>query len=152
LRSEGGLQILRTSAGERTEMADTIHFELISPDRRLLSADVAEAVLPGQEGDLAAMAGRGLIVLKLRPGILTTRAKDGEKQFFLRGGFADVGPETATVLAEYAIPLEELTGTILNDEIAQAEQALDEAKDDARKISSWDRLERLQTLKSRLAL
>jgi F-type H+-transporting ATPase subunit epsilon len=133
-------------------MADTIYFELIAPDKRLLSADVSEAVLPGQEGDLSAQAGRGLLILKLRPGILTTRAKDREKQFFLRGGFADVGPDKATVLAEFAIPLEDLTGTILADEIAQAEQSLDEAKDDARKISSWDRLERLQTLKARLAL
>lgn len=133
-------------------MADNFHFELISPEQKLLAADLSEAVLPGQEGDLTAMAGRSLMVLKLRPGILTTKSKDGEKQYFLRGGFADVGPQETVVLAEYAIPLSDLTGEILENEIGQAQQTLDEAADDARRISAWDRLERLQTLKARLAL
>jgi len=134
-------------------MADTFHFELTSPEQTLVSADLSEAVLPGQEGDLAAMPGRALMIMKLRPGILTTRSKEGEQQYFLRGGFADVGPEQTVVLTEYAIPLVQLTGDILADEIAQAQQALDEApEDDGRRISAWDRLERLQTLKERLAL
>ncbi len=133
-------------------MADTFHFELISPEQTLVSADLSEAVLPGQEGDLAAMPGRALIIMKLRPGILTTRSKAGEEQYFLRGGFADVGPEQTVVLTEYAIPLAQLNGEILTDEIAQAQQALDEAPEDGRRISAWDRLERLQTLKERLAL
>ena len=133
-------------------MADTFHFELISPEQTLVSADLSEAVLPGQEGDLAAMPGRALMIMKLRPGILTTRSKEGEQQFFLRGGFADVGPEQTTVLAEYAIPLAQLTGEILTDEIAQAQQAFDEAPEDGRRISAWDRLERLQTLQERLNL
>jgi F-type H+-transporting ATPase subunit epsilon len=133
-------------------MADTFHFELISPEHKLVSADLSEAVLPGQEGDLAAMPGRALMILKLRPGILTTRSKEGEKQYFLRGGLADVGPQETVVLAEYAIPLSELSSEILNGEVAQAQQALDEAVDDSRRIPAWDRLERLQTLKERLAL
>ena len=133
-------------------MAETFHFELISPEQEIVSADLSEAVLPGQEGDLAAMPGRGLMIMKLRPGILTTRSKEGEKQYFLRGGLADIGPEETFVLAEYAIPLADLTGQILVDEIAQAQQALDKSPDDGRRISAWDRLERLQTLQARLAL
>ena len=133
-------------------MADTFHFELTSPEQTVVSADLSEAILPGQEGDLAAMPGRALMIMKLRPGILTTRSKEGEQQYFLRGGFADVGPEQTVVLTEYAIPLAQLTGDILADEIAQAQQALDEAPEDGRRISAWDRLERLQTLKERLAL
>jgi F-type H+-transporting ATPase subunit epsilon len=133
-------------------MADTFHFELISPEQKLFSSDIPEAVLPGQEGDLAAMPGRALMIMKLRPGILTIRSKEVEKQYFLRGGFADIGPEQTTVLAEYAIPLAELTGEVLDDEIAQAQQAFDEAPEDGRRISAWDRLERLQALKGQLAL
>ncbi|HWJ19128.1 MAG TPA: hypothetical protein VNR65_10420 [Geobacterales bacterium] len=133
-------------------MADTFHFELTSPEQTVVSADLSEAILPGQEGDLAAMPGRALMIMKLRPGILTTRSKEGEQQYFLRGGFADVGPEQTVVLTEYAIPLAQLTGDILADEIAQAQQALDEAPEDGRRISAWDRLERLQTLRERLAL
>lgn len=133
-------------------MTETFHFELTSPEKTLVSTDLSEAVLPGQEGDLAAMPGRALMIMKLRPGILTTRSKEGEQQYFLRGGFADVGPEQTVVLTEYAIPLAQLTADILADEIAQAQQAFNEAPEDGRRSSAWDWLERLQALKERLAL
>ena len=45
-------------------MAETFHFELTSPEQTLVSADLSEAVLPGQEGDLAAMPGRALMIIK----------------------------------------------------------------------------------------
>ncbi len=134
-------------------MAEAFHFELISPERELVSADVAEAVIPGQEGDFAALPNHALLIAQLRPGILTTRAVNGEqKEYFLRGGYADVGPEETVVLAEYAVPLGELTAGMLSDEIAQAQQAFDEARDDAARFAAQDRLERLQSLRARLGL
>jgi len=133
-------------------MADSFHFELVSPERQLISANIAEAVIPGQEGDLAALPNHALLIAQLRPGILTTRAGPGEqKQYYLRGGFADVGPEETVVLAEYAVPLEDFTAQMLDDEIAQAQQAFDEAHDDASRFAAQDRLERVQSLKGRLA-
>ena len=128
-------------------MAGTFHFELVSPERQLVSADIAEAIIPGQEGDLAALPEHALLITQLRPGILTTKASGGaDKQYFLRGGFADVGPAETVVLAEYAVPLEEFTNEMLADEIAQAQQAFDEASDDEARYSTQDRLERLQSL------
>jgi len=132
-------------------MAGTFHFELVSPERQLVSADIAEAIIPGQEGDLAALPEHALLITQLRPGILTTKASGGaDKQYFLRGGFADVGPAETVVLAEYAVPLEEFTNEMLADEIAQAQQAFDEASDDEARYSTQDRLERLQSLQGRL--
>jgi F-type H+-transporting ATPase subunit epsilon len=134
-------------------MADTFHFELISPERELMSANIVEAVIPGQEGDLAALPNHALLIAQLRPGILTTKAVNGEqKDYFLRGGYADVGPEETVVLAEYAVPLDEFTAEMLTDEIAQAQQAFDEAHDDASRFATQDRLERLQSLRGRLSL
>jgi len=128
-------------------MAGTFHFELVSPERQLVSADIAEAIIPGQEGDLAALPEHALLIAQLRPGILTTKASGGaDKQYFLRGGFADVGPAETVVLAEYAVPLEEFTNEMLADEIAQAQQAFDEASDDEARYSTQDRLERLRSL------
>jgi F-type H+-transporting ATPase subunit epsilon len=133
-------------------MAETFHFELVSPERQLMAGDLAEAVIPGQEGDLAALPNHALLIAQLRPGILTTKTTGGEeKQFFLRGGFADVGPGETVVIAEYAVPLAEFTTAMLEDEIAQAQQAFNEAHDDASKFSAQDRLERLQSLQGRLA-
>jgi F-type H+-transporting ATPase subunit epsilon len=133
-------------------VAETFHFELVSPERQLVAADLAEAIIPGQEGDLAALPNHALLIAQLRPGILTTRDPSGmEKQFFLRGGFADVGPGETVVIAEYAIPLEDFSADMLTDEIAQAQQAFDEAHDDASRLAAQDRLERLQSLAPRLA-
>jgi F-type H+-transporting ATPase subunit epsilon len=133
-------------------VAETFHFELVSPERQLVAADLAEAVIPGQEGDLAALPNHALLIAQLRPGILTTRDPGGtEKQFFLRGGFADVGPSETVVIAEYAVPLEDFSTDMLTDEIAQAQKALDEAHDDASRFAAQDRLERLQSLAPRIA-
>jgi F-type H+-transporting ATPase subunit epsilon len=133
-------------------MAETFHFELVSPERQLVSADLAEVVIPGQEGDFAALANHSRLVAQIRPGILTTKAGNGEqKQYFLRSGFADVGPSETAVIAEYAVPLEEFSSAMLNDEIALAQTALEEARDDASRYAASDRLERLQSLAPRIA-
>ena len=133
-------------------MAETFHFELVSPERQLVSADLAEAVIPGQEGDFAALAHHARLVAQIRPGILTTKAPGGEqRQFFLRGGFADVGPTETAVVAEYAVPLEDFTSAMLAGEIELAQTALEEARDDMSRYAASDRLERLNSLAPRIA-
>ncbi|MGO9484875.1 MAG: F0F1 ATP synthase subunit epsilon [Rhodomicrobium sp.] len=133
-------------------MAETFHFELVSPERQLVSAELAEAIIPGQEGDFAALANHARLVAQIRPGILTTKGAAGEqKQFFLRGGFADVGPDETAVIAEYAVPLEDFNAAMLADEIALAQTALEEARDDASRYAASDRLERLHSLQPRIA-
>jgi F-type H+-transporting ATPase subunit epsilon len=133
-------------------MAEAFHFELISPERELVSADIAEAVIPGQEGDFAALPNHAPLISQLRPGVLSTRTVNGDrKEYFLRGGYADVGPAETVVLAEFAVPLEEFTAEMLADEIAQAQQAFDEAHDDDARFTTQDRLERLQSLRTRVA-
>lgn len=130
-------------------MAETFHFELVSPERQLVSADFAEVVIPGQEGDFAALANHARLVAQIRPGILTAKTSSGEQsQYYLRGGFADVGPSETAVIAEYAVPLEEFSAAMLTDEIAIAQDALDEARDEATRYAVSDRLERLVSLKS----
>jgi len=133
-------------------MAETFHFELVSPERQLVSANLAEVIIPGQEGDFAALANHARVVAQIRPGILTIKPESGgEKQFFLRGGFADVGPSETAVIAEYAVPLEDFSSAMLTDEIALAQTALEEARDDASRYAASDRLERLQSLAPRIA-
>ncbi|MGO8954417.1 MAG: F0F1 ATP synthase subunit epsilon [Rhodomicrobium sp.] len=133
-------------------MAETLHFELVTPERQLVSADLAEVIIPAQEGDLAALPNHALLIAQIRPGILTTRARTGEeKKYFLRGGFADVGPAETVVVAEYAVPLDEFSAAMLTDEIAQAQQVFDEARDDESRYAAHDRLERLQSLQPRIA-
>lgn len=111
-------------------MADTFSFELVSPERRLASMKAAEVQIPGAEGDLTAMPQHAPLITTLRPGILRAAGPEGEKRFIVTGGFAEVTPEAASVLAERALPVEDATGAIFDDLIAEARKAAEAAPDD----------------------
>lgn len=133
-------------------MADTFRFELVSPERRLVSARVGEAIIPGQEGDFTALPNHAPFIAQLRPGILRLPSLDGrEARYYLRGGFAEVTPDETVVLAEYALPMEDLTADRLRDEIAVAEQAYADAIDDEARWRATDIVERLKSLQAQIA-
>jgi F-type H+-transporting ATPase subunit epsilon len=74
-----------------------------------------------------------------------------EARFYVRGGFAEVTPNETVVLAEYALPVEELSGDILRDEIAIAEQIYSQALDDEGRWRATDIVERLKSLEAEIA-
>jgi F-type H+-transporting ATPase subunit epsilon len=104
-------------------MADTFTFELVSPERRLASMKATEVQIPGAEGDLTAMPQHAPLITTLRPGILRAAGPEGERSFVVTGGFAEVTPEAASVLAERAMPVEEASAAILDELIAEAAKA-----------------------------
>ena len=128
-----------------------LHFDLVSPERLLISADVDQVDVPGSEGDFGVLANHAPVMTTLRPGVLTIQAlgKPGEK-FFVRGGFAEVTLQGLTVLAEEAMPLAELDGT-LDQRIKDAEEDLADAKDDATRCRVQDQLNALRELRAALA-
>lgn len=81
-------------------MADKLKFDLVSPERLVLSAEVDAVQVPGAEGDFGVLPNHSPVMSMLRPGTLTVE-NDGKSQSFeLDGGFVDVTPEGVTVLAE----------------------------------------------------
>lgn len=84
-------------------MADTMQFDLVSPERKLLSAEVRSVQIPGADGDMTAMPDHAPTITTLRPGLLTVEAVDGTHEFVVTGGFAEIG-ESLSVLAEKALP------------------------------------------------
>lgn len=90
-------------------MAETVQFDLVSPERRLASVAAREVSIPGAEGDLTAMADHAPLITTLRPGILRVSGPDGEREYVVTGGFAEIGAQSVTVLAERAVPREEMT-------------------------------------------
>ena len=91
-------------------MADGFKFELVSPEKLLVSGDAAIVAVPGSEGDMGVMANHAPVMTSLRSGMVTAKMADGSEQsFFVRGGFADVTPDSLTVLAEFAVPEAEMT-------------------------------------------
>ncbi|MDW3225004.1 MAG: F0F1 ATP synthase subunit epsilon [Paracoccaceae bacterium] len=109
-------------------MADTTQFDLVSPERRLASAQVVSVQIPGADGDMTAMAGHAPTITTLRPGILSTEGPDGTSEFVVTGGFAEITAAGVTVLAERAMPRSEVTSDHLADLVKEAEEALANAK------------------------
>jgi F-type H+-transporting ATPase subunit epsilon len=111
-------------------MAATFNFELVTPERLVFSGEANQVVVPGAEGDFAVLAGHSPFVSTLRPGILDVTLPEGRKQLLVKKGVAEADPERLTVLAQTAVPLEELQGERLNSELRLAEAQLGDAKDD----------------------
>lgn len=102
-------------------MADTMQFDLVSPERSLASVPVREVRLPGTDGDLTAMPGHAPTIVTLRPGLVTVVAADGSTtEFAVTGGFVEIGPDSVSLLAERGHAREEMTQAVFNDMMAEA--------------------------------
>lgn len=87
-----------------------IQIEIISPEKVLVSREVEMAVLPGEEGDIAAMPERAPMMLLLRGGVVSL-CENGSvtDRYFVAGGFADMTATRCTVLADKAQPVSEIS-------------------------------------------
>jgi F-type H+-transporting ATPase subunit epsilon len=83
-------------------MADTMKFDLVSPERRLASGEAKSVQLPGYEGQMTAMPDHAPLITTLRPGVVTAETTDGVQRFAVVGGFAEINGSATTVLAEAA--------------------------------------------------
>jgi F-type H+-transporting ATPase subunit epsilon len=81
-----------------------LRFELVTPERQVLSADVHMVVVPGSEGEFGVMAGHAPFMTTLRDGPLAVYRTAGAQPELITvsGGFAEVGDKGLTVLAESA--------------------------------------------------
>ena len=100
-------------------MANTMQFDLVSPERRLASLEVTAVLIPGADGDLTAMPGHAPVITNLRPGILKVESPEGSTDYVVTGGFAEIG-EGLSVLAERALPLEELSQDAFDEILEEA--------------------------------
>jgi F-type H+-transporting ATPase subunit epsilon len=92
-------------------MAETFVFELVAPERLLVSKPVAMVTLPGGEGDYGVLAGHAPMITTVRAGVISVYADNENtvtERIFVAGGFAEVNAERCTVLAEEAIPVADL--------------------------------------------
>ena len=104
----------------------TFHFELVSPDKISFSGEVDQVDVPGAEGDFGVLAGHAPLIALLRPGMMTVYAGGEQTRLVVLGGFAEVGPDGLTVLADVATSVEDLDRASLQKQIAQMEQDIKE--------------------------
>jgi F-type H+-transporting ATPase subunit epsilon len=111
-------------------MADTFKFELVSPERLLVSQDVKSVRVPGDEGDCLVLPDHSPLMSTLRPGILVVDSEEGEKSYFVKGGFADTSSNSLTILAELAVTLDDMSSDDKAAQIAEAKATAEDATDD----------------------
>lgn len=129
-------------------MAEKLNFDLVSPERLLLSEQVDMVTVPGAEGDMGIMGGHAPVMSTLRPGVIGVQVEgQPERRYFVRGGFAEVTPAGLTVLAEHTVPLAELDAEALAREIANAEEDLADAKSDEARQRAQEKLDQLKSLR-----
>jgi F-type H+-transporting ATPase subunit epsilon len=123
-------------------MPDTVKFELVSPERLLISADVESVVVPGTEGDFGVLPGHARLISTVRPGVISV-FQDGKvtDRIFVEGGFAEVTATGCTVLAEHAMPVSDIQRDQALQSIQDAREDLEDAKDDAARKEAAKALE-----------
>ena len=134
-------------------MPDAFKFELVSPERLLVSGQVEQVLVPGAEGDMTVLAHHAPVLTTLRPGVLDIGMPGGEhRRYFIRGGFAEIGPAGLTVLAETAIDLIELDAGQLAQAVQDAEEDVTDAAEGAIRDRAQTRLAHLRQVQSALNL
>jgi F-type H+-transporting ATPase subunit epsilon len=120
-------------------MADRVEFELVSPQRLLMSEPVEMVVVPGVEGDFGVLPGHSLLISAVRPGVIDIH--EGGKvrdRIFVAGGFAQVSPERCTVLAEEAVMVADIDTAAAEERLSKAKEALTEAQQTAKETGGAD--------------
>ena len=110
-------------------MADTMNFDLVSPERSLASFAATEVLIPGSEGDMTAMFNHAPILTTLRPGLLLVSSAGGVSEYVVTGGFAEVTAEGVTVIAERAMVKSDVTQADMDGIVSIAQVALDGANE-----------------------
>jgi F-type H+-transporting ATPase subunit epsilon len=106
-----------------------LQFDLVSPERRLASLEASEVQIPGADGDMTAMADHAPTITTLRPGILTVVHGGGSDQYVVSGGFAEITSSGVSVLAEQALPRDEMTQEVFDQMIEDAKAAYGRAQE-----------------------
>ncbi|WP_321343469.1 F0F1 ATP synthase subunit epsilon [Breoghania sp.] len=133
-------------------MAEPFQFELVSPERLLISEAVNEVIVPGTEGDFGVLKDHAPFMSTIRPGFITVKHTDGKvSKLYVIGGFADVNAKGLTVLAEAAKPLADISAEDVASKIRDTEEDYADAQDPVKRQAAADKLTDLRNLQEALA-
>ena len=133
-------------------MAEPFTFELVSPERLLVSEAVESVVIPGTEGEMTVLALHAPVMTTVKPGVVTVKPVSGsEERYVVFGGFADILPSGCTLLAESAVAVKDIDRADLARRIQDAKEDVADATDDATRTKADELLDQLTTLEAALA-
>lgn len=133
-------------------MSNTFQFELVSPEKMLVSQPATMVTVPGGEGDFGVLAGHAPIITTVNAGVINVYAHDETNisdRIFVAGGFAEVTPERCTVLAEEALPVADLNKGKLEEDAKNLTEDIASAKSDADRVLAE---KQLAIVKAKLAV
>ena len=123
-------------------MAEKVQFELVSPERLLISEAVDMVVVPGSEGDFGVLPGHAPLISTVRPGVIEVYEGNAvTDRIFVAGGFAEVTAERCTVLAEEADRVQDLDRGRVEAELKGLRDELAAAGDDAERTALAARID-----------
>ena len=108
-----------------------MQFDLVSPERSLASMEASAVQIPGADGDMTVMADHAPTITTLRPGVLKVEAGGETHEFVVTGGFAEIGAQGVSVLAERAVATGDMTQDQMDAMFDEAQDAYTRAKDAA---------------------
>ena len=129
-------------------MPALIQFDLVSPERTLLSAEAEMVTIPGSEGYMGVMAGHMPLISTLRAGMIDVLKDGKDTRYFIRGGFVEIAGDKVTVLADEAVPFSELALETLDQRIRDAEEELAAAKDERARRRAAESLDGLRLVRA----
>jgi F-type H+-transporting ATPase subunit epsilon len=132
-------------------MAEPFQFDLVSPERLLMSEPVDQVVVPGSEGYFTVLKGHAPFMSSMRPGVIDVSRGGTVTRVFVRGGFAEINATGLTILAEQAIPVAEINPDELAQQVKNAEEDVADAKDPAIKARAETRLHQLREVQTSIA-
>ncbi len=107
-------------------MADTLLFQLVSPERLLVETQVTEVQIPAREGYIGVLPGHAPLLSELSAGGVLTYSADGtQKVLAVYGGFVEVLPDRVRVLADLAEPKEEIDLAAAQTELKEAQKEVE---------------------------
>lgn len=130
-------------------MADSFNFELVSPERLLLSEAVSEVIVPAADGEMTVMANHAPVMATIKPGIVEVKSAEGaSNRYVVFGGFVDILPDGCTILAESAVHVNDIDHESLAQRIQNTKEDLADATSDADKARIAEHLDNLTTLQN----
>ncbi len=131
-------------------MSQALHFELVSPERLLMDADVASVVVPGTDGDFQVLPNHAPVMSTIRTGIITVDMGGEVKELFVNGGFAEVNSKGLVILAEEAIAKEDMSKADIEQRIANAKEDIADAQTAERRLHAEQELAHYESMLSAL--
>jgi len=130
----------------------TFHFELVSPDELLFSADVESVVVPGSEGEFTVLPDHAPLVTSLRNGgVILVNGDHSTKEFAVFGGVAEVTNTSLTILAERTTPMKEVTTEGLEKDLLTTQTYLEAAHNEEERRILVEKIAQLREFKNIVA-